>query len=303
MKKFLKKLLLFLVITSCFYTLLIGFWGYYVPAPLRRNLIYNPQEGYLDKKLSEIEKFKNVDVVFLGSSHAYRGFDTRIFKNHDISSFNLGSSAQTHIQTKYLLNTYLKNLRPKLVIYEVYPEMFTIDGVESTINIVSATDNINSGILKLLFQTKDIRSLNTALFSLFEPSDSIVINPVFSEEDLYVSGGFVEKKLNYNSEAAVRKEWKPLKKQLAAFKENINFLKSHNIPYLLVQAPYTFEYSNYNRIEKFLSEDGIYYNFNDIVDLSANRDFYDDSHLNQIGVEKFNRELIRIIDSLELLKE
>jgi hypothetical protein len=30
-------------------------------------------------RLSEIKNYKDIDILFLGSSHTYRGFDTRIF--------------------------------------------------------------------------------------------------------------------------------------------------------------------------------------------------------------------------------
>ncbi|PTX42625.1 hypothetical protein C8P64_3055 [Christiangramia gaetbulicola] len=264
--------------------------------------MFNPNEGYLKRKFLDVEKYKGVDIVFFGSSHSYRGFDTRIFKEYGITSFNLGSSAQTHIQTEYLMERYLKDLNPKLVIYEVYPEMFSNEGVESTINIISANENVDSEILDLLFQTRDIRAVNTFLFSFFEPRNPEIINSGNVEKDTYVPGGFVEKKLSYNTDTAVNRIWKPLPKQKAAFQENIQFLKDNNIPYLLVQAPYTFTYSNQDEIENYISENGRYYDFNHLIDFSPQKDFYDESHLNQNGVKKFNNKLIKIIDSLEILK-
>lgn len=302
MKKFLQKLLLFLLCSFLFYILFIGVWGYFIPSSLRRNLMFNPNEGFLETKLIEVEKYKDLDVVFFGSSHSYRGFDTRIFRENGISSFNLGSSAQTHIQTKYLMERYLKDLNPKLLIYEVYPEMFAIKGVESTINIISATEDININSLELLLKTKDIRALNTLLFSLYDASNIEEIDHKYAQENHYVSGGFVERKLSYNSQTAVTREWHPLPKQIDAFKENIQFLKSHNIPYLLVQAPYTFSYNNQQEVEDFIIKYGNYYNFNELTSLSSQKDFFDESHLNQNGVNKFNRELIKLIDSLRLLE-
>lgn len=302
MIKFLKKLLLFFLFSSLFYTLFIGIWGYLVPPSLRKNLMFNPNEGYLNKKLAEVEKFESVDIVFLGSSHSYRGFDTRIFKEHGITSFNLGSSAQTHIQTNYFLEKYLEDLNPGLVVYEVYPEMFTNEGVESTINIISATDEVDFEIFDLLYETRDIRGVNTLLFSIFEPIDPQIINSGNIEIDTYIPGGFVEKKISYNTETAVNRSWEPLPKQKAAFRENIQFLKARNVPYLLVQAPYTFSYNNQLEIESFMAENGEYYNFNNIMNLSPQKDFYDDSHLNQNGVNKLNLELIKIIDSLKVLQ-
>ena len=86
--------------------------------------------------MSWTRKIKNVDVLFLGSSHAYRGFDPRIFRKRGYSSFNLGSSAQTPSQTKVWLKRYLKHLNPKIVIYEVYPGTFSSDGIEASLDLV-----------------------------------------------------------------------------------------------------------------------------------------------------------------------
>ncbi len=302
MKKFLQKLLIFLLCSSLFYILFIGVWGYFIPSSLRRNLIFNPNEGFLETKLSKVENYRDVDIVFFGSSHSYRGFDTRIFKKNGISSFNLGSSAQTHIQTEYLMKRYLTDRNPKLVIYEVYPEMFAIKGVESTINIISATEDMDLEIIDLLYQTRDIRAVNTYLFSIFEPTGPEIVNSVDNKEDTYISGGFVERKLSFNSQAAINKNWNPLPKQINAFRANIDFLKSNDIPYLLIQAPYTFSYNNQQEVEDFISKYGNYYNFNELTSLSSQKDFYDESHLNQNGVNKFNRELIKLIDSLRLLE-
>ena len=80
-------------------------------------------------RLKEVKTVKNVDILFLGSSHTYRGFDTSIFHDCGYSAFNLGSSSQTPIQTLTLANRYLKQLNPKLVVLEVYPGNFTGDGV------------------------------------------------------------------------------------------------------------------------------------------------------------------------------
>ena len=74
-----------------------------MPVWLNNNLIYKQRGGHLHSRLLEINKHQNVDVLFLGSSHAYRGFDTRIFKESGIASFNLGSSSQAPVQSLLLL--------------------------------------------------------------------------------------------------------------------------------------------------------------------------------------------------------
>ena len=87
-------------------------------------------------RLNEVKNIKNIDILFLGSSHTYRGFDTRVFKKNGYNSFNLGSSSQSPIQTLTLTKRYLNQLNPKLIVYEVYPTTFTIDGIESSLDII-----------------------------------------------------------------------------------------------------------------------------------------------------------------------
>ncbi|NHW60088.1 hypothetical protein HA378_33495, partial [Escherichia coli] len=71
------------------------------------------------------------------SSHAYRGFDTRVFSKNGISSFNLGSSSQSPINTQVLLKQYLDRIKPKMIVYEVYAGTLSADGVESSLDMLS----------------------------------------------------------------------------------------------------------------------------------------------------------------------
>src|SRR5215217_8103310 len=77
--------------------------------------------GHLFSRLKELDTVKNVDILFLGSSHAYRGYDVRKFNRLGYSAFNLGSSAQTPVQTELLVKTYLAQLNPKVVILDIHP--------------------------------------------------------------------------------------------------------------------------------------------------------------------------------------
>ena len=87
----------------------------------------------------------------------------------------------------------------------------------------------------------------------------------------------------------------------------MSFFKNRNIPVVLVQASYTKDY--YNSIENidyyndyFNSLDIPYYNFNEILNLKDSRDFYESHHLNQNGVEKFDRALIERFRTDGILK-
>jgi hypothetical protein len=300
MLKFGKTLLLFIPFAAVIYLAMLVLWASFLPASYQKNLAL--LSGHTSARLREAKYTKQIDVLFLGSSHAYRGFDTRIFKNAGVKSFNLGSSAQTPLQTQYLLSEYLDSLKPKLVIYEVYPITFTIDGVESSIDIIS-NEEVNEDLVSMAFQHKSIKVYNTLLLSACEQLLGIKTRkPTEPKSDTYVEGGYVQGKIKFFKGGSKKKKALPFDyEQFEAFEENINELKKRNIEYVLVQAPYPrTTYDSFTNLDSFddkMNSYGKYYNFNECMRLNDSLDFADYSHLNQNGVNAFNKSLL---DSLNL---
>ena len=259
----------------------------------------------MNRRLNDLSNYEDIDLLFLGSSHAYRGFDTRIFKDHGLVSFNLGSSSQTPIQTEVLLEKYIHILNPKLVVYEVYPGTFSIDGVESTIDIIS-NDSIDIHLIKMIVQLKNIKLINVLVYKTVR--DLLGLDKYFSEsvlkgDDTYIAGGFVEKKMAYwhPVERKNTENWNLLVSQTTAFERIISFLKKNKTNFILVQAPVSRElyesYKNESEIDHYFSTYGNYYNFNNLLSLNSSEDFFDSQHLNQNGVRIFNDYLIDIIEN------
>lgn len=64
---------------------------------------------------------ESIDVLVLGSSHAYYGFQpNQLWEEHGITSYVLGSPSQTMICSYYLLKEALKYQKPKVVLLEGY---------------------------------------------------------------------------------------------------------------------------------------------------------------------------------------
>ena len=64
---------------------------------------------------------ENLDLIFLGSSHAYRSFDPEIFNSKlGVKSFNMGHSSQNPVDSYYVLKEVLKYQKPKVVVFEQY---------------------------------------------------------------------------------------------------------------------------------------------------------------------------------------
>jgi len=266
MYKFIKRILVSITILSIIYVVTVVIMG--TLNPLRQNLYYRiGSYGQMFTRLKEVDTVKNVDILFLGSSHSYRGFDTRIFNDAGYKTFNLGSSFQTPIQTKYLIETYLDNLNPDLVILETYPGAFCDSGVESSLDIIS-NSKINYDLIKLTINQNSLIVINTLIYSVYR---EVVFNEkeIFEEklkrnDDTYIPGGFVEKKLDYYEHLYyANQSWKFNEGQFIAFSEIIGLLKSRNKEFLLVQAPITPAlYNSYNNnieFDKRMKQFGNYY--------------------------------------------
>jgi hypothetical protein len=287
-----------------FYLISIFIIALFVSPKLTNNLKYKlGVYGHMNTRIKEISQYKDVDILFLGSSHSYRGFDTRIFSKHNFKTFNLGSSSQTPMQTEILLNEYLDKLKPKLVIMEVYPNTFMSDGVESSIDLI-INDKISLDYVKLAIDINNIKVYNTLIVSyvmdLFNKNKNFIEKKNI-KDDKYISGGYVENKIKYFNIKKTYKlnSWKLKENQKKAFSKIIAMLKLRNIKFLLIQSPINSllynSFKNNSEIDRYFSDFGDYYNFNNILKLSNKNDFYDDDHLNQNGVLKFNKKLIELL--------
>ena len=303
MKLFIRRTILFIPYCFAIYLVLITIWGSFLPYFFTPNLTYKKGGyGYQYSRIKEIKNHGDTDIVVLGSSHAYRGFDPRIFEKRDIELFNLGSSNQTPLQTKLLVDRYLNELSPEIIIYEVYPLTFTSNGVESSVDII-ANDSIGWDTIQMAYEINNLKTYNTLLFGLIEqfilPSKKFT-EPRKKNNDTYINGGFVTKDLKfYDPVSYPKKSWRWNKQNLRVFEEIVETIKTEDIKLILVQAPVTKthyrSYTNNAEYHSTISRYGKYYNFNKIMNLNDSLHFYDKHHLNQKGVTLFNNRLINIL--------
>jgi hypothetical protein len=312
MKVYLKNIFLFIGFVSIFYFFSLILWGNLLPSFFFKNFNYEVfSYSHMNSRIKDIKSYNNVDILFFGSSHSYRSFDIRIFKAHGITSFNLGSSAQTPIQTEILLKRYLELLNPKLVIYEVFPGTFSSDGVESAVDLI-AHDINDIETVKMALKLNNIKIYNTLLFALFRDflnlSNDFVEN-VKKSNDCYIKGGFVEKELSYfdNRNDYPLRSWNLVQYQLDMFERVLKELKERQIDVVLVQAPITRElynsHSNNIEVDNYFRSKCNYYNFNELIRLSSKKHFYDSHHLNKNGVLIFNKELLKILKNDNILSK
>jgi len=304
MKSFIYTFLKFSGLLIVAYLLLIIFWGSFAPHRYKKNLNYNfGGYGHMYSRLNELKNLKDFDILLLGSSHAYRGFDPRIFAESNISLFNAGSSSQCPTHSELLLKRYLKNLNPKLIIIEVYPGVFATDGVEATLDIIS-NDKNDKLSLELVLSQNHLKVYNTFIFALFRDftglNEGHIEDPIRKKET-YIKGGFVLREMAFfEYTQQEQRSWEFREEQFRAFERIIKLIKEQQIDLLLIQAPITkgfySAFTNNKEFDELMQGYGTYYNFNNLMTLDDSLHFYDAHHLNQHGVELFNAKVLEVLD-------
>lgn len=303
MKSFINTILKFTGALVIVYLVLIILWGSFAPMRFKKNLNYNlGGYGHMHTRFNEIKKAQNVDILLLGSSHAYRGFDPRIFKELNLTLFNAGSSSQSPIHSELLLKRYLIGLNPKLIIVEVYPGTFCSDGVEASIDFISNEKN-DLLSLKLILSQNHLKLYNTFVYAVFR--DLTGLNKDFEEpmrknKDTYIKGGYVMKNVeHYEHRQHEARSWEFRNDQFKAFERIIKLAEEQQVELVFVQAPITKSlyaaYTNNPAFDEKMKNYGTYYNFNNLMHLDDSLHFYDAHHLNQNGVEIFNSKVLEVL--------
>ncbi|MDQ3051609.1 MAG: hypothetical protein M3Q95_12035 [Bacteroidota bacterium] len=309
MKKFFIYLICFLLFTIGIYLVFIWISGNALPLYLRKNLSYRVGAyGHMNSRMREVRNYENTDVLILGSSHAYRGIDIRYFEKTGINAFNLGSSSQTPQQSLMLLRKYFDQLRPRLVILEVFPEIFTLDGVESSLDLV-ANDVVDRHMLQMVLKVNHVKTYNAFTYSWLRQcygSWDDFVEPVTMGKDTYIKGGFVDRKseeFKYINHTPLKLNFH--KEQIHALNEIVNFIETRSCQILLVQAPVTksfYQSMHYDiNMDSLMQSQARYVNFNGNVALDDSLHFYDPDHLNREGVRIFNKALLQYIEQENLL--
>ncbi len=252
-------------------------------------------KGIFQRASSEIDTIVNVDILFFGSSHAYRTFDPNVFKKYGFSSFNLGSSSQSPLNSYFLMKKYIQKCNA--VIMEVYPVAFSLDGAESFVDLARAEPNYFD-----LFS-------HAAAIGQVMPFQNISVKP-FS--DNYIKGqkedfciyrqGYVEvhdsagKKNTVYPQVTLNK--KLMDKQFKYLERIIRLCGSQNRKLILVYAPVPRQHQMVNEVyykktlHQITEEQKIpFFDMSRSLPLSDSNHFYDDDHLNAAGVAIFNQYL------------
>jgi hypothetical protein len=282
MRSYLTDLLRFTLFAVPVYIAFIILAGILSPFSEHRNIKYaRGGYGHLLTRLQEADTTGPVDILFLGSSHAYRGFDPRVFNAVGFRTFNLGSSSQSPVQTRWLVDRYLERMKPKLVVMDVFPTTFTTEGIESTLNVLSNAP-LDPALLRMALRTAHADACNTAILALWHELTNT--HPVSSEP-----------------------AWQPRDQdQWSAFLYIMEQLRAHNIPVILVQTPVTrsWQYTMEERAElrqRLEPHANAYLDLSDALNGDDALLFYDGHHMRQASVERFNTMFLDSLAARNLL--
>lgn len=300
MKKLLHRMLLFVPLATLGYVLLLwmaGDWGWVRTANTTMG-----NSGHVCSRIKDIRNYHDVDVLFLGSSHCYRTFDTRTYEAAGYHCFNLGSSNQTPVQTYVLLQTYLDSLNPKRVVMEVHPDIMNNDGVESTVDLLANTP-LTWEMTRMAWKSRNMKVVNTWLYAIY--NQKICNRLAHFEEDsilkdaAYVPGGYVEiNSRQFEVKRYPRKRLKIRTEQLEALKKCTEMLKERGIPYLLVEVQDAEQLRstilNHEWFERQMQALGPYrYK---ILPMEDKVHFANSNHLYKPGIEMFNNDFLEDFD-------
>jgi hypothetical protein len=261
------------------------------------------------RRFRQINGFGSVDLLFLGSSHAYRGFDPRVFSREGYRSFNMGSSSQTPLNSYFLLKQYFPQLKPKLVVLEVYPVLLSKDGLESYLDLAGNVP-ASQEMFQMAVATRNLGAVNGMVRTTFEQQRTplALIEQQHIDDERYIDGGYCETTLQkYDGRMGKVHQVEIAEKQMKYLRLIIAFLKQNNSDTLLVSQPLPKEHikriKNYRYISETLSDlaksQGVtYIDYNSRLQFDSYSDFYDNDHLTSRGVAKFNSVVLQDIRTM-----
>jgi hypothetical protein len=269
------------------------------PAIYRVGDYYKWKGGQSVHMWKDFDPKEHYDVLVLGSSHAYRGYDPAHFAERGLRMFNMGSTAQTPMNSYHLLKAYGTKAHTDAVVLDIYDNTMDVMGMECASDLLLAMPN-DEVIHGMLASTKDIRAVNLATLRILGRN----IPPLW-EDSTYVADGYsrtadsLKKQVNYNAK-------RPLKirhEQLEYLAKIIALCKERGIRLVLA----THFYPSGTRPERhapfkaqmdsLLAGTGVpYFDFSYGHGANDRDHFFDANHLNAAGVQLFNE---RLLDSLE----
>lgn len=271
-------------------------------------------------KFYELEN-DTVDVLILGSSHAFQDFNTGVLWNeYGMASYILGGSVQPMWNTYYYLKEALKTQTPELIVLEAYMTSF-LDEYSDDSRIIKNNYGLKWSVDKINSLMVSIPRERWSEFFLEYPQYHTRYTELSSEDFLENLGntlfddwkGFgcnmVTTSLENVDISHIEDEIPLIEKTEKYYRKVIELAKEHDIPILVVVSPYAGitedEQAMYNMAENIADEydvEFVNYNLNyRNIGIDYVTDVADAGHLNYRGNVKFTKEIGKyIVDNYQV---
>jgi hypothetical protein len=244
------------------------------------------------------------DFIALGSSHAMHGYDPRIFRKHGYELFNFGSSNQ-HSQISYMLAKYYLDREEKPVfLIDVYHAVYEGDDWESAFRYIANAPDTKAA-WHVVRDHWDMRTLNAFVSRIFRNE----LNPDLDCKR-YVENGFCSNTDTIKIDLVAldpNPDLRPV--HFDALDSLITLIEQRGSEVILVAHPMTNAPDFANVHQKFLEK------LNPVIEkhnvpfidhtlekyLNDREHFYNQTHMNQAGIDIFNEKLFEEFSQRGLL--
>lgn len=244
-----------------------------------------------------------MDVLVVGSSHAYCSFSPAILWNETgVASFNMTTSGQDKNSTVHYLIEALKTQSPKVVFVELWGLTFETHAIEGNVHRNMMGMPLSENSIALIDDYVTDEEMNTAyklrwpiIHTRYKELDRYdFIQYDFSEYGRGVDLNFTPGLAGYPAEALQNTEAGILYKTNQAWLDELYQLSvDEGFELVFYAAPTIVSYEEQGQINaagKYAEEHGIdFFDFNRLaeeVGIDFNTDFVDNYHLNAYGAEK-----------------
>jgi hypothetical protein len=310
MKKVLRNGIKFICTALVVYLILFAILFFIAPGGVP--LIYRTTKGnswegggtYV--KFKDFDSDKKWDIIILGSSHAYRGYDPRIFDSEGFNTFNLGTSDQNMMCSYYIAKNYIRKDNCKMVILDMYDRVFTQNNLESISDVVHNVTSDKTAF-QVALSSRDIRGLNMFVLRQFNK----LREPMNSDTSGFIKGFYpTQKTLAIPVKKRITWKYTTNEFQIRYLKKLIEYLEQENIKLVLVEHPMPAIYAPKDH-ELFVQDVSLIANRYNIPFIDYMSDstltglnyFADETHLNIHGAKKFNLKLINEMKLRGILPE
>lgn len=261
---------------------------------------YNWPGGDTWERFHEYDPSVRQDAVIIGSSHAYRGYDPAIFTERGYNVFNLGSSAQTPLNTFHLIDAFLDSTTAPLLIMDVYEGPLMNNGLESTADLTQNQPS-HRAALGMVWALRDLRGLNMLALRLLNDRRT----PYYTSPDyqglgfapMHDSAGTVAKDPSKAPAVSPRQQEFLRKCVEACRRKGIRIVFASHYARRNMRGPYHEALARY--MDSTLTGTGVpYIDLTNAPGIDDRNWFADHNHLNATGARIFTRQLV---DSLEAL--